>query len=63
MVAIIVRDRPKFGKTRSEQARNLQKEWGGSGMTDEQIDKCRHLEKRLDMREGFVRLIDVDRVR
>ena len=34
-----------IGKTRSEQEKNLRKEWG-STLSDEQLDKCKYLEKK-----------------
>ena len=34
-----------FGKTRSEQERNMRKEWG-STMTDGQLDKLKYAEKK-----------------
>ncbi len=48
MANIIIRDREfRIGKTRSEQAENLRREgWGTGGLSDEQIDKCKHLEKK-----------------
>lgn len=48
MSNIIIRDRDfRFGKTRSEQAENLRREgWGTGGLSDEQLDKCKHLEKK-----------------
>ena len=36
-----------LGKTRSEQAKNLQKDgWGPAGLSPEQADKCRFLERK-----------------
>jgi len=35
----------KLGKTRSEQEENIRKEWGKT-MSDEQLDKCKFLEKK-----------------
>lgn len=44
---IKVSGKQSIGKTRSEQARNLQKEgWGTAGLTPEQLDKCRYLDKK-----------------
>jgi hypothetical protein len=42
---IIVKGKPRFGKTRSEVETNLRKEWGTAVLTSENIDKCRFLEK------------------
>jgi hypothetical protein len=47
MVNIIIKGKTDIGKTRSEQEANLRKEgWGGT-MTDEQLDKCKYLEKKI----------------
>ena len=48
MSNIVIKDRDfRFGKTRSEQAENLRKEgWGSGGLSDEQLDKTKFLEKR-----------------
>lgn len=45
------RERHKLGKTRSEQEENLRKEWG-STMTDEQLDKCKFLERKRKDHDG-----------
>ena len=39
-----------YGKTRSEQEKNLRKE-GMHGMSDERYDKCKYLEKKYG--KGF----------
>jgi len=45
---IIVKDKfGRFGKTRSEQENNMRREWGCKTLTDEQLDKCKFLEKRI----------------
>ena len=64
---IIVRDRhDHFGKTRSEQEKNMRKEWG-STMTDEQLDKLKYAEKKVIKETGskknFITGIDIDKVR
>jgi hypothetical protein len=43
---IIIKDRTKFGRTRSEQEQNLRKE-GMRSLSDEQLDRVKFLEKRL----------------
>ncbi len=35
-----------FGKTRSQQEKNLRKEWG-STMSDDQLDKLKYIEKKM----------------
>ena len=55
----------KVGKTRSEQERNLRKEWGHT-ITDEQLDKLefqeRKIEKRTGSKKNFVRGHIIDTV-
>lgn len=55
-----------FGKTRSEQEKNMRKEWG-STMTDEQLDKLKYLERKVKEKTGsgknFITSIDIDRVK
>lgn len=64
MANIIIKDRTaRFGKTRSEQAENLKKEWGCGGLTDEQIDKCKHLEKKLGLKHGLLKQSVIDSVK
>jgi hypothetical protein len=51
---IIIRgkdEHQKLGRTRSEQEANLRKEWG-STMSDEQLDKCKWLEKKKKEFDG-----------
>ena len=63
---IIIRKHDRFGKTRSEQERNMRKEWG-STMTDEQLDKLKYIEKRKKEHEGssknFITGQDIDRIK
>ncbi len=35
----------RLGRTRSEIETNLTKEWGGAALNEEQIDRCRYIEK------------------
>ena len=51
MANIIIPRNDSFGKTRSEHEENMRKEWGGT-MTDEQLDKCKWIEKREKERNG-----------
>lgn len=66
MPNIIIRKPDSFGKTRSEQEKNMRKEWGGS-LTDEQLDKCQYLEKKLKEKTGkeksFLGGHEIDRVK
>ena len=63
---IIIKGKTKIGKTRSEQEKNLRKEWGGT-MDDGQLDKLKHLEKKAEEQTGskmnFFHLVDVDEVK
>jgi len=43
-----------FGKTRSEQETNMRKEWG-STMTDEQLDKCKFMERKQKDSNGSIK--------
>ena len=67
MAHIIIRDKSdSLGKTRSAHEENLRKEWGGT-MTDEQLDKCKYLERRIKEETGsdrnFIKGQDIDRVK
>lgn len=69
MVHIIIRGKDehhKVGRTRSEQEENIRKEWGHT-MTDEQLDKCKWLEKKIKDRTGqsknFIPGHHIDRVK
>ncbi len=63
---VIIRGKAKFGKTRSEQEMNLRKEWGQT-VTDEQLDKIKHLEKRTKEQTGsdgnFIGPIEADELK
>jgi hypothetical protein len=63
MANIIIKGKSNLGRTRSEQEQNLRKEWG-STITDEQLDKIKHLEKKGKDKFGsnpnFVSAIDAD---
>jgi hypothetical protein len=48
---IIIRGKSKFGRTRSEQEINLRKE-GMQSLTDEQLDRCKFLEKKFNNETG-----------
>ena len=63
MVAIIIPDKPyRFGKHRSEQEKNLRKE-GMKTMSEEQLDKCKYLEKKTDYRRSFFDQNAIDSVK
>ena len=46
MANIIIKNRNTIGHTRSEQEANMRKEWGPT-MSDENLDKCRYLERKI----------------
>ena len=61
MANVIIPGR-SLGKTRSEQARNLEKSgWGNAGLSREGMDKCKYLEKKYGKR--FYRQTDIDGVK
>ena len=51
MVEIIIRKPGSFGRSRSERESNLNQE-GMFSLTEEQIDKCKFLEKKLEEETG-----------
>ena len=63
---IIIRGKSKIGRTRSEHEENLRKEWGPT-ITDEQLDKCKHLEKiakeDLGSKDNFISAHVLDQVK
>lgn len=67
MANIIIRKPDSFGKTRSEQEGNLRKEGWGKTLTDEQLDKCKFLERKLKEKYGvdknFLKPGDIDKVK
>lgn len=66
MANVIIPRGDKLGKTRSEQEKNLRKEWAYT-MNDEQLDKLKYLERKIKDRTGlkrnFIRGQDIDNVR
>jgi len=52
-----------MGSTRSQIEKNLQKEWGSSSLTGEQIEKCEYLEKKIGMNQGMIDTGVIDRVK
>lgn len=65
MANIIIKKPDRYGKTRSEQEKNIRKEWG-STMTDEQLDKLKYLERTnkevTGSKKNFIRGQDIDRI-
>ena len=63
MAFIIIKDRPyRFGKRRSEQESNLRKE-GMQSLTDEQLDKCKYLEKRVGVSKSFFDQSEIGKIK
>jgi len=67
MANIIIPGRAgRFGRTRSEQEKNLNKE-GWYSLTEEKLDKCKYAEKRvrdkLGSSENFLSQTDIDKVK
>jgi len=51
MANIIIKNKTKFGRTRSEQEENLRKE-GMASLSDEQLDRVKFLERRVKNEQG-----------
>jgi len=51
---IIIKGKNTYGKTRAEQESNLRKD-GLKGMTEENWDKAKYLEKKHGLKGGFIR--------
>jgi hypothetical protein len=60
---IIIRDKDKKYKQfshRSSVEEILKKEWGTQGLSDEQIDKAKHIERKLDIEQSSVKAHIID---
>lgn len=66
MDVIIKKPKPK-GRTRSKIEKQLEKEWGSTGLTEEQIDKCAYLERKVKEKHGadksFFKQHHIDKVK
>ena len=63
MSNIILDDKPfKLGKHRSEQEKNLRKDWGAETMSEEQLEKCTYLEKTSNKCQTFFDKEEIDNV-
>ncbi len=51
----------RLGRTRSEIETNLHKEWGSASWNEEQIDKAKHIERALEIKEGMIstKIVDI----
>ena len=66
MANIIIHKPGSFGRSRSEQEENLRKE-GMASLTDEQLDKCKYLEKEVEKSTGakktYLKQYNIDKVK
>ncbi len=66
MANIIIRKPGFFGRSRSEQEENLRKE-GMASLTDEQLDKCKYLERKVEESVGakktYLKQYNIDKVK
>lgn len=67
MANIIIKDKTSMGKTRSEQETNIRKEGWGHTLTDEQLAKCKYLERlvreKTGLRKNFFKQHHIDEVK
>lgn len=62
-IEIIIKNKPyRLGKTRSEQEKNLRKE-GMVTITDEQLDKCKYLERKSGFSRSFFDQSEIDKIK
>ena len=62
LIKIAGKNSPHLGRTRSEQAKNLMSDgWGNTGLSLEQLDKCKYLEKKTGKR--YLTQPEIDRVK
>jgi hypothetical protein len=57
---IIIKGKTSYGRTRAEQESNLRKD-GMFGMTEENYDKLKFVEKKLGVKRGFIRQTDLSK--
>lgn len=66
MANITIKGKTTMGNTRSEQEKNMRKEWGPT-MSDKNYDKLQYLEKKGKEQTGstknFISQADIDEVR
>lgn len=58
---IIIKGKNTYGKTRAEQEDNLRKD-GLKGMSEENHDKCKWLEKKYGIKHGFTPSPDLENI-
>lgn len=51
MLHVIIKGKNKYGRKRSEIEENLRKD-GLVSLTDEQLDRCKHLEREVERQSG-----------
>lgn len=59
---IIIKKKAKYGRTRTEQESNLRKD-GFIGMSDENFERAKWAEKKLEMKDGFLRQTDLENIK
>jgi hypothetical protein len=63
MVSIIIPGRSyRYGKTRSQQEENLRRD-GMASLTEEQLDKCKYLERKIDNGKNYFDQSEIDGVK
>lgn len=63
MAFIIIKKRPyRLGRHRSEQEENLRKD-GMKTISDEQLDKCKFLEKKAGFNRSFFDKSEIDQIK
>jgi hypothetical protein len=55
---IIIRGKTKYGRTRGEQEDNLRKD-GLTGMDEDKYQKIKWVEKKLGLKDSFIRQADI----
>jgi len=58
----IIKNKNTYGKTRVEQESNLRKD-GMVGMSDENFEKAKYIEKKMGIKSGFLRQEDISRLK
>ncbi len=53
----------RMGRTRSEHQENLKREGWTAGLSVEQEDKCKWLERKLGVKDRFLKQREIDSVR
>jgi len=57
----IIKGKTSYGKTRVEQESNLRKD-GMAAMSEEHFEKAKYVEKKLGIKQGFIRAGELDKI-